>query len=76
MLNKEWLPFDVLRPLLEETMRKAFACSPFAGQTGPAVRGDRHVMDRHLSMLDGNEKMLYRIISDCIMEHHNRLGHN
>ncbi len=76
MLNKEGLPFDVLRPLLEETMRKAFACSPFAGQTGPAVRGDRHVMDRHLSMLDGNEKMLYRIISDCIMEHHNRLGHN
>lgn len=66
-LAREGLPFDVLRPLLEETLRKAFVNSPSASQTGPAVRGDRNIVDAHLSMLNGTEKELYRILSESIM---------
>ena len=64
---RDGLPFEVLRPLLEETLRKAFVNSPAASQTGPAARGDRRVIDGHLSLLDGREKEIYSLLSDCIM---------
>lgn len=66
-LERANLPFDVLRPLLEETLRKAFVNSPSSSQTGPAIRGDRRVMDGHLALLDGNEKEIYRLLSESIM---------
>lgn len=51
------LPFDVLRPLIVETAAKAAdAEHPRQVQTGPAVRGDRAVAERHLSMLEGDEQ--------------------
>lgn len=67
LLARDGLPFEVLRPLLEETLRKAFVNSPAASQTGPAARGDRRVIDGHLSLLDGREKEIYSLLSDCIM---------
>ncbi len=71
LLRKEGLSFDVMRPLLEETMRKAFASSPEKGQTGPAVRGDTRVMDRHKSMLSERDREIYELISRRIFEHFN-----
>lgn len=67
LLSRDNLPFDVLHPLLEETLRKALVNSPAASQTGPAARGDRRVTDAHLAMLDGKEKEIYRLLTDCIM---------
>lgn len=67
LLSREGLPFDVLRPLLEETLRKALVNFPSASQTGPAARGDRKIIEAHLSQLSGREKELYRILSDDIM---------
>lgn len=67
LLAKDNLPFDVLRPLLEETLRKAMVNSPAKSQTGPAVRGDRRIVDAHLAMLDGREKEVYGLLSECIM---------
>ncbi len=70
ILRKEGLPFEVLQPLLEETVKKAFAVSPEKGQTGPAVRGDRAIIDKHLSMLSGQPHEIYRLLSDSIIRHH------
>lgn len=56
----------VLYPLIRETMRKAMEGSPAAGQTGPAVRGDRQVVERHASMLPDGLADIYRQLSEAI----------
>ncbi|MBO5878048.1 MAG: DUF2520 domain-containing protein [Alistipes sp.] len=64
------LPFDVLRPLIEETARKAVdANHPRRVQTGPAVRGDRSVAERHEAMLEGEkEKQIYKLLTEYIWQ--------
>ncbi len=63
---------DVLRPMLEETVRKLRHMSPMKAQTGPAVRWDTNVMEDHLAMLDQEPELqsVYRIMSESI-HHHN-----
>lgn len=70
VLSVEGLPFDVLKPLLEETLRKACTVGPEAGQTGPAARGDRRVIDTHINLIDGEKKEIYRLLSECIISRH------
>ena len=65
------LDFDVLKPLIEETARKALESNnPRAVQTGPASRGDRAVCDRHLEMLADDElkQQIYKYITESIWE--------
>lgn len=64
------LDFDVLRPLVAETVAKALeAESPAQVQTGPAVRGDHTTQERHLALLESEtEKTIYRTISQSIWE--------
>lgn len=52
-----------LDPLLKETMEKIATLSPEEAQTGPARRGDMHVIDRHIGMLGDNDAELYEMIS-------------
>ena len=68
--EREGLPFDVLRPLIEETAAKAInAEHPRNVQTGPAVRGDKAVAERHTAMLDDeNQKELYKLLTDYIWQ--------
>ncbi|NJM16039.1 MAG: DUF2520 domain-containing protein [Bacteroidales bacterium] len=60
----------ILRPLMEETLRKAFLTGPEKTQTGPATRGNAKVMEEHIKMLDGNEEWreIYRLMSEGIMK--------
>ena len=67
ILAEEGIPFDVLCPLLEETMRKAFATSPAEGQTGPAARGDKRVINSHMKLLEGDKRIIYQLLSDSII---------
>lgn len=62
---------SVLSPLIRETMAKALAGSPAEGQTGPAIRGDQTVIERHKSLLKPDEADLYDILSEHIMNFHN-----
>ena len=52
-----------LDPLLRETIDKIATLSPAEAQTGPARRGDTHVMERHIAMLDEADARLYELIS-------------
>ena len=61
---------SVLYPLIQETMRKAMIMRPADGQTGPARRGDRQVIERHCSLLKPDESNLYRILSDHIISYY------
>ena len=68
--EREGLPFDVLRPLIEETARKAVEAEhPRNVQTGPAVRGDKAVAERHTAMLDKeNQKEIYKLLTEYIWQ--------
>lgn len=65
------LDFEVLKPLVAETARKALESpSPVPLQTGPAVRGDAATMERHLALLAGEPELaeMYRIMSEHIIQ--------
>lgn len=70
LLEKYGLPFDVMLPLLDETARKVHELAPKDAQTGPAVRYDKNVIDKHLDMLADEPEMqkLYELISRSIHE--------
>lgn len=70
------LPFDVLKPLIRETAAKAIATeNPDGVQTGPAVRGDRVVVERHMKMLEADslKERIYKDITDSIWETSKRI---
>ena len=67
LCTREGIPFELLRPLLEETYLKGQQLSFFEGQTGPAKRGDRAVIEKHLALLQGIEKDIYKDISTSIL---------
>ena len=51
ILEGQELPFELLHPLMEETLAKALSESPETMQTGPAARGDAETVQRHLHWL-------------------------
>lgn len=51
ILEKEQLPFDLLRPLINETTAKIQNHRPKDMQTGPAIRNDKATIERHLKYL-------------------------
>lgn len=65
LLAEQNLPFEVLKPLIRETAAKVQNLFPDQVQTGPAVRFDRKVMDKHLTLLDKHPgwKALYKELS-------------
>ena len=70
LLEKNGLPFDAMLPLIDETARKVHELAPKAAQTGPAIRKDMDVMNKHLDMLSGEPELkeLYEKISKSIQE--------
>lgn len=69
---KEHTDFDitVFAPLLAETLRKAMSIGPCAAQTGPAKRGDRDVIEKHIATLSAADAEIYKLISDRITKRH------
>lgn len=57
--------FRVYEALIREQVEKAFLFSPAASQTGPAIRGDRPVLQKHLTLLAENTDLqrIYREFS-------------
>lgn len=67
-LNADNLNFDILRPLIEETITKVFEKGAYESQTGPAKRGDTETMNKHLDLLkQENYKDIYKLISESII---------
>lgn len=68
VLRRGGLSLDVMKPLVEETLRKAFATSPDQGQTGPARRGDIATVRRHADLVGEPYKDLYLTLSQSIID--------
>jgi predicted short-subunit dehydrogenase-like oxidoreductase (DUF2520 family) len=66
IVHKQQLPFDVLLPLIEETVNKIRNNAPDAMQTGPARRGDDATIEKHLNFLEKHTpqyELLYTVMS-------------
>lgn len=68
LLANVGLPFEILDPLLHETLDKAMAIGPENAQTGPAMRRDTAVIDRHLKSLPAELASLYSSLTNLIYE--------
>jgi predicted short-subunit dehydrogenase-like oxidoreductase (DUF2520 family) len=70
ILKEAGLPFDLLGPIIAETAASAREGSAFARQTGPAIRGDHTVMDKHREILSEFPEFLelYNLISQNIIK--------
>ena len=64
------LDFDLLKPLIVETINKALAIGPEKSQTGPAKRGDLEILDNHMQFLSSDERIaeIYKVISQHIVD--------
>lgn len=57
---------SILQPLIEETAKKAARFSPYNAQTGPARRGDKITIEKHLKKLSKNQQEIYKLLSRSI----------
>lgn len=51
LLQEQDIPANVLLPLIDETAAKIHTMPPKVAQTGPAIRYDENVINKHLAML-------------------------
>ena len=60
--------FDILRPLIQETVAKIQRNRPIDMQTGPAIRGDHATIERHLAHLKNQPDLaqLYQLLTESI----------
>jgi predicted short-subunit dehydrogenase-like oxidoreductase (DUF2520 family) len=66
LLSNTHIPFRALLPLIDETAAKIHSLHPSDAQTGPARRGDENVMEHHMSLLNDEQKQVYKILSEAI----------
>lgn len=70
ILDNAKLDFDLLHPLIAETVSKSFEIGPDNAQTGPARRHDFETLDKHMELLKHNDELseIYRLISQHIID--------
>lgn len=73
ILSRNGIDFGCMLPLIDETASKVHAMKPIEAQTGPAVRWDENVMQRHCGFLHEIDKFantdyetIYKIMSNSI----------
>jgi len=68
LLADEDVSFETLKPLIKETALKAVESDPYKAQTGPAVRNDQNIIQKHIEMLKEYPEFqkIYSFVSDSI----------
>jgi predicted short-subunit dehydrogenase-like oxidoreductase (DUF2520 family) len=72
--QQERLDFSLLLPLIRETTGRLERYPPEEMQTGPAIRGDRTTIEKHLELLSNYKdiKELYELFTIKIEDHYRR----
>lgn len=72
IMARQGLDFEMLKPLIIETISKSLELGAKKAQTGPAVREDFDTMESHYRFLNYNEQVaeIYRLISQDIIDSH------
>jgi predicted short-subunit dehydrogenase-like oxidoreductase (DUF2520 family) len=70
LLESNNLAFDLVKPLIEEVVQKAFILGPENAQTGPAVRNDFNTIQKHLDYLSEEQGLteIYNAITNDIIK--------
>ena len=72
LIEDKGLAFDSIRPLIAETAAKIEEIEPYKAQTGPAIRYDEGVINKHLALLQNDTfKDIYSLLSKSIHEFKN-----
>jgi len=68
LLDSNNLDFQLLKPLMKETINKLDVLSPRDAQTGPAIRGDISTINHHIELLGSNTPLaeLYKSLTKII----------
>ena len=69
LLESKGISFDHLRPLIAETAAKVQQALPSEVQTGPAIRKDEKILQKHLDFLKEQPQLqeIYRLLSQSIV---------
>lgn len=73
IMNEEGLNYDLLKPLISETIQKAMSSKhPAEVQTGPAVRRDNKSIEQHRDLIKADEDLLrvYDTLTTSIQDWH------
>lgn len=70
IMGRQGLDFEMLKPLIIESVSKSLEIGAKRAQTGPAIRGDYGTLDYHFQFLNYNEQVaeIYRLISQDIID--------
>ena len=68
--SEQNLNFELLKPLITETLTKSLELSPILAQTGPALRNDLSTINKHLDILSNKAlwKKIYSFVSQSIYD--------
>ena len=67
--KKNNLPFDILLPLIKETVQKVEKLSPKEAQTGPASRNDSETISKQIKLIPNNRlKKIYKALTSAIQD--------
>lgn len=69
--EKHQIDYQLLMPLIHETITKIDTILPKQAQTGPAIRNDHEIIAKHLEILKKENKKLfniYKILTDSILK--------
>ena len=72
LLADKQLDFNLLKPLITETVNKSLEIGPKNAQTGPAIREDAETLEKQMRYLENNEDYvnIYRLITQNIIDTH------
>ncbi|MFH1297758.1 MAG: Rossmann-like and DUF2520 domain-containing protein [Bacteroidota bacterium] len=70
------IPFELLNPLIRQTASNVRHAGLFSLQTGPAIREDTAIIDKHLELLKDHQayQEIYDLISKRIIQHKHQHG--
>jgi predicted short-subunit dehydrogenase-like oxidoreductase (DUF2520 family) len=70
--SRAGLPFDILVPLIRETISRALESGPEDSQTGPAIRNDQNTIEKHLELLSFSPELqdIYRDLTQAIIKYY------
>ncbi|WP_194776452.1 Rossmann-like and DUF2520 domain-containing protein [Pararhodonellum marinum] len=70
VMRRQGLDFDMLKPLIIETIGKSLEMGSKYAQTGPAIRNDFETLEDHVHFLNYNEQLaeIYKQISQDIID--------
>ncbi|MGC6285347.1 MAG: Rossmann-like and DUF2520 domain-containing protein [Polaribacter sp.] len=64
------ITFEILHPLINETVKKLSDLSPKEAQTGPAIRNDQKTIKKHLLLLPEKYQLMYKLLTESIQNGH------